>query len=285
MGKGRKWTIGIRPAVGQRIRKITKIIGLNGDGFSVLAPYHKARSGHLSKMPVDPSKAGVYAVAESDMVNYTAEDRVKLSYHTDGFAQFSGETSGRITSGRDPITGQPKGLGLFTHPLKSPVWSGPSVGVTIWGIDDFEEASERDDVLAFEPSEFYYRGCTPDDANGWMLSIYAFPIGVMPPVRFDQGRALIEVALEPLSGQLVSIVQLRVIHLPEEEVFLGLFVNRMMTSFSPQSGWILNGPGDFTRDQKGHVLMGMYPRGSTPVGSRGSLDRTPPADRKEEPSR
>lgn len=96
---------------------------------------------------------------------------MKLSYHTDGFAQFSGESAGRITSGIDPTTGEPKGLGLFTNPLTAPIRSGPSVGVTVWGMEEFEEAKERDHPLIFEADDFYHRRCTPEDANAWALSI------------------------------------------------------------------------------------------------------------------
>jgi len=275
--ENRKWTIAIRPADGLQPRKITKIIGLNGSGFSLVAPYHKARSGYLFKMPIDPNIQGEYHVPWDESVGFTADDRVKLTYHTDGFAQFSGETAGRITSGRDPTTGEPRGLGLFTHPLTAPIWSGPSVAATVWGIDEFEETIERDEPLVFEPSEWYYRGCTPDDANAWILSVYAFPIAVIPPLRLRDGYALLDVALESLSGSLVSVVQLKVIHLQEEKVFLGLFVNRVTTKFQSISGWMLNGPGDFARNRKGHVLMAIYPRDRIPVEGRDSLDRTVPA--------
>lgn len=279
MDQNRKWTIAIRPADGQSPRKITKVIGLNGAGFSILAPYHKAREGYLFKLPVDPktlSTPGRHQLPWDESVGFTADDRVKLSYHSDGFAQFSSETPGRITSGRDPKTGQPKGLGLFTHPLKTPIWSGPSVSVTIWGIDEFDELDEtkqREQSLVFEPNEFYYRGCTPDEANlCWVLSIYVFPMRVTPPVRFHHGHPVLEVASEGLNGPLASVVHMRIIHLPEEEVFLGLYVNRAPTTLL-KSGWALNGPGDFTAERKGHVLTGLYPRDEIPVEGRASLNR------------
>ncbi len=41
-------------------RKITKIIHHSGGGFAVLAPYHKARSGCLLKIPVDYDVKGAY---------------------------------------------------------------------------------------------------------------------------------------------------------------------------------------------------------------------------------
>lgn len=227
-------------------------------------------------MPVDPTKAltpGQWDVSSDEVVPFTADDRVKLSYHSDGFVQFSSETSGRITSGRDPITGKPKGLGLFTHPFENPIWTGPSVSVTIWGIDQFDEVKEADRPLVFEPNDCYYRGCTPDEANAWYLAIYTFPKNVIPPVRHHQGRVVLDVAFEGLNGALASVVQMRVIHLPEEKVFLGLYVNRMMVRFPPKSGWMLGGPGDWTKEQKGHVLKAIYPRDIIPVEGLGSLNR------------
>src|ERR1700722_15799339 len=110
-----KWTVAIRPSVGKPLYKITKIISLNGNGFSVLTPYHKAKSGFLLKNAINPqtffSKPGEHLVKWVDCVAFTAENRTKLSYHVDGFVQFSSENPGTIISGRDPHTGEPKGLG------------------------------------------------------------------------------------------------------------------------------------------------------------------------------
>jgi hypothetical protein len=274
----RKWTIAIRPMDQQRPRKITKVIGLNGEGFSVLVPYHRARSGYLLKMPIDPAQAltpGEWSVPREACVAFTAEDRVKLSYHSDGFAQFSSEVSGRIISGRDSITGEPKGLGLFARPLDNPIWSGPSVGINLWGIDAFDEVSEAERTVLFEPNDCYHRGCTPDEANAWYVAIYAFPKNVIPPVRYYQGRALLDVAFEGVNGPLTSVVQMRVLQLPEEKVFLGLYVNRLRVGFPQRSGWMLGGPGDWTKDRKGHVLKAIYPRDMIPVDGSSSLSRRP----------
>ena len=150
-------------------------------------------------------------------------------------------------------------------------WRG--TGVTIFGIDDFEAVAGRDDPLIFEPSDFYYRGIKPEEANAWLLNIYAFPIGVVPPVRFKNGSAVLEVALEGLNPPWVSVLELKVVHLPAEKVFLGLLLNRFKFSGGPKSGWAINGPGDWTMQQKGHVLMASYPAMKAAVAGRGSLDR------------
>jgi hypothetical protein len=148
MSSDRKWTIAIRPAPGEVARKITKIIGLNGTGFSVLTPYHKAKSGFLYKHRVNLLPLGTSAFSWSECVGFTAEDRAKLTYHVDGFAQFSSEVQGKIVSGRDPKTGEPKGLGIYVRSLKSPSVSGPSVGVQVWGIAEFDKADNEEGLFA-----------------------------------------------------------------------------------------------------------------------------------------
>src|SRR4051794_2401310 len=80
---------------------------------------------------------------------------VKLSYHADGFVQFSGENRQRIRSGIE--NGVPKGLGLITNPLVRPVQSGPSVGCMVCGYDDFTPWKRRADEAAilFDAHDFY----------------------------------------------------------------------------------------------------------------------------------
>lgn len=110
---------------------------------------------------------GPRTIPWDECVGFTADDRVKLSYHVDGFAQFSSENPGKIISGRNPKTGEPRGLGLFTHPLSVPIVSGPSLGVTVRGLEEFEKAEENEDLIILEPDDFYYRQSTPIAANGW----------------------------------------------------------------------------------------------------------------------
>ena len=266
---------------GAKPRKITTIIGLNGDGFSILVPHHKAQTGYLFKHPVIPDVPKPRFVAWEGGVVFTARDRVKLSYHTDGFAEFSGDIPGRITSSRDLVSGEAKGLGLFSAPLSRPSFVGPSMKVAAYGIKDFEIAREKDELIVFEPGDFYYRNCTPKNANSWTLAIYAFPKNVIPPIRFKQERPTLEVAIEPVNAPIASILELATISLPEEKLFLGLCVNCWRGQHQSESGWVLQGPGDYTQDRRGHVLMGIFPRTEIPLGEGGLLDqkaKSSPAD-------
>jgi hypothetical protein len=269
-------TIAVVPEGATTPRKLTKIVSLNGGGFSVLAPYHKARSGFLCKIPVDPSSDPPESREWKAVDGFTAESRAKLSYHVDGFAQFSSERQGELLSGRDPHTGEPKGLGLMTHPLANPIWSGPSAMVTVWGLDDFEPLTNPKGSIVFQPQDCYFRACDPSDANGWVLSIYVFPICKVPPCQYLDGECVCDVAIDHLNGPLACVMRLKVVRLQKENVFLGLAMNRAVLSFPSSSGWIINGPGDYSAAKKGHALMACYPRDSIPVVGRLPLDRNAP---------
>jgi hypothetical protein len=275
-----KWTVAIRPAAGKPLYKITKIISLNGGGFSVLTPYHKARSGFLFKQVINPQvfrKAGEHLVKWTDCAGFTAENRTKLSYHVDGFAQFSSENQGTIISGRDPNTGEPKGLGVMARPFSDPSLSGPSVGISIWGLEDFEEADQKEKLIVFEPSDFYYRLWRPDETNFWHLGIYVFPVDAVPPMRYDGDQARMDFALRfPISAGVVgSIVTLKTVRLEAEKVHLGLYVESLVGKFPSKSGWSISGPGNWTANQTGFVLNAVYPRDLIPVDQRPSLDYRP----------
>ncbi|HEV3220954.1 MAG TPA: hypothetical protein VGZ48_14390 [Candidatus Acidoferrales bacterium] len=273
-----KWTVAIRPAAGKPLYKITKIISLNGGGFSILAPYHKAHSGFLFKQPIHPGmfdKAGVHLVSWTDCIGFTAESRAKLSYHVDGFAQFSSENQGTIISGRDPKTGEPKGLAIMARPFSNPATSGPSVGISVWGLEDFEEADQEENLVVFGPGDFYYRLWGPDESNLWQLGVYMF--NGVPPVRFDGDQAKMDFALRypPIAGVVGSIVTLKTIRLEPEKVTLGLYVESLIGAFPSKSGWNMSGPGSWNSKQGGYVLNALYPRDLIPVDQRPSLDYRP----------
>jgi hypothetical protein len=79
-------TIAIRSQVEEPARKVTKIVPYKEGGFGLNAPYHSAREGYLAKMPVDYNKTGEFFVHVHDMVGFIVNDRVKLSYHPDGYS-------------------------------------------------------------------------------------------------------------------------------------------------------------------------------------------------------
>jgi hypothetical protein len=111
-------TLAIKDGESALARKITKIQPFKDGGFTVMLPYHQQREGFLLKAPVSYAP-GISKQRMSDCVKYSADDRVKLSIHWDGFVQFSSERKGSILSGKDPATGEIRGLGLMTKPLST----------------------------------------------------------------------------------------------------------------------------------------------------------------------
>ena len=270
----KSWTIAIRPTVGAEPRKITKIVSLKDGGFSVLTPYHQAKSGYLAKLPM-PAGVGPHVRQWSEGVTFTTENRVKLSYHADGFAQFSGESSEKIISGIDQVTGKSKGLGVRSNPLLAPTWSGAVAAITVFGIGDYlTTTDERSGTVIFEPDECYYRGCLPNEANGWILTIHTFPRNPPLPIRFRNNFQFLQVAAQGIAfSPLLYIAEYRLVDL-QGPVVLGLNLNRIASRGDTKSGWILSGPSDAGKTETvRYGLWANYPRATWQIASDGPLDR------------
>jgi hypothetical protein len=224
-------------------------------------------------MPIDYGQVGTLSIRLNECLGFTAEHRVKLSYHADGFAQFSGEVQGQIISGRDPVTGEPKGLGLMARPLSDPIRTGPSFGVEAWGLNDFDELRDvTQGAVVFEPEDVYFRRCTPRTANGWVFEVFVFPKRYWAAAR-KRGAAY-SISMSFLGFEASgAVIEMKVLDLPQQEVLLAGFLSRVTVSFASPSGWVLDGPGDPNGAGRGHVLMAFYPRDVFVMQQDRSLDR------------
>jgi hypothetical protein len=239
------------------LRKITKIQPYSAGGFAVLMPYHRERRGYLAKHRVDYSRREDEMLRQ-DVIEYSAEDRVKLSIHQDGFVQFSGEQAGKITSGRDPQTGEAKGLGLFTQPLSNPIRTGPTFSITVWGLEDFNESSApaTANTVVFNDDDFYLPDGEPSGVSPYQLEVFTFPQEFWGGVRRSDGKLSLSLCHPHFSVPGV-VHEFRVVPLPGQRVFLGCLpsrVNRIITE-SP-SGFVLNGPSEF---RVADALIAIYP--------------------------
>ena len=72
---------------------------------------------------------------------FKSNAKIKLSIHQSGFTQFSG--SG-VISGINQKTGEIKGLGLQSKPLSTPINTGPTFGIVLWGLEHFRAQSVFD---------------------------------------------------------------------------------------------------------------------------------------------
>lgn len=244
---------------GNTIRKITKIISYGAQGLGILMPYHKSASGIVMKLDVDYNMVGTFEVSRNDARQFSASSRVKLSYHSDGFAQFSGEQSGKIISGRDVQSGTIKGIGLQTSPLDDPIKTGPSFGTLVWGLQDFAVAHSEKNFIIFEKDDAYFRDSTPfTEPNGFLFEFFIFPPRFWAACRKFGVHYFIDMSLFNFET-FGATVRMRVVPLVDQNLLIACLMSRAPVSFSPDSGWTLNGPGQRREDGKGSVLIAMYP--------------------------
>jgi hypothetical protein len=258
---GRSTTIAIIDRLSSEPRKITKIVPYKDGGFGVLVPYHTARKGYLAKYSVDYRKKQMM-IHRSECIEYAAEDRVKLSFHKDGFVQFSGEQPGKIVSGRNQETGEPKGLGvLLEHPLFRPIMSGPTFGLSVWGLQDFEsiQGSPSQDTTIFTEEDYYYRGCTPDSWNAYLLETFIFPKHYWAGTRNRDGRFKLSLAFNAFEAS-GAVLDFTVIPVASQPILLGLMVSRFRHKFPSSSGFSLTSPSDRKQGEPiANSLMAIYP--------------------------
>jgi hypothetical protein len=261
-----------------KYRSLTKIVPYPDGGFAVLAPYHAAKEGYLFKIAIPEELRGRFDTPHpAEIHRYSAADRVKLSFHPDGFVQFSSENPSTIRSGRDE-RGEPKGLGILRPPLSEPIVSGPTFGLVAWGLSDFAEClySERN-VVRFSQADLYYgRGSTPmSEPKGIGIDGIVFPSIFWEAVRGEPPNQRLKMAFRELVSGFAT-VDVRVVSLENSNVFIGLFLSRFDIEFRSASGFELCSPGD-----KAHFRMfAIYPKPED-VLIRQTLDFASPESKNE----
>lgn len=262
-------------------RKITRISGYGTGGFAVMTPYHQARQGFVCKMPVDYSKTGSSTIKVQNMIQaFGASHRVKLSYHGDGFAQFSGEKAGTITSGREKEHGVIKGVGLLTNPLSKPIFTGPAVAICAWGLQDFQpHEGQTANSIVYDLPTIQLRDCGAVDANALLIEIFTLPRSERNSARKLGDYLAVKRSFPGHTGP-VKTFDLTVIDIPDPNVFLGILASRVRSHFTSPSGWTMGGPGSTEtrgRRVRSYVLNAVYP---LPNGLENlpSLDYIPPSD-------
>jgi hypothetical protein len=266
-------------------RALFKIQPLSDGGYSVLAPYHAAREGWLARTHVDYTKTEMQ-MSFSDMENFTADDRVKLSHHFDGFVQFSGENPQKIRSGRDPVTREPKGLAIQSAPIMRPIPTGPTFGCVAWGLSSYRElATPRRSDLHFSPSETYYRRCRPDTWNAYKVEGWVFWPPMWAGVSGDEYDLRLSVGFRNFEGS-GSNLTFRVIPLAGTDCFLGISLHKMTVSFPSESGFSLSSPSDRrTGATEANALMAIYPRDNILNSQQAvGLDYVPPVQPRSDPA-
>lgn len=249
---------------------ITKLVGLSDGGFAVTVPYHGERQGFLFKHRVDYGKLTSW-VPLAEVTRYTADDRVKLSLHLDGFVQFSGERPGRIVSGRQS-DGTPKGLGLIANQLTTPLSTGgPTFAITAWGIEGFQRPKGAKLALTFGDSDVYYRDCAQHEWNGYIIEGFVYPRSFLSQGLLQRGTlvlkrrfpnyqeipresGLILPTRQPLHELEGAVFDLTLIDVGSPYLVIGLLVSRSTFGTDSLSGFTMHSPSDMRE-----ALAAVYP--------------------------
>ena len=233
------------------IYKISAVY-LSADGsFKLDVPYCPYKEAFLTKITPNyksPTKRYLIKIAEQ---NFTSKSRPQLSIHSSGFVQFSGHG---ILSGIDDKTGTAKGLGVFSSPLSTPVQSGPTAGITFWGVEFFEKLlSKRKTDLIIKESQIINRFYKDESS----LNSYTFEFWVFSE-KFEkytkQSSFGEEVTL--LFPQIPGVFTLPIIRLRNLSSFIGILPVRINTMFAEKVdfGFNFGGPaGTDTPDRKGEL--------------------------------
>jgi hypothetical protein len=259
---------------GNKAYKIVKIAFYGNGGFCIFAPYHSAKKGLLVKLKFD-YRLRNQNISRDECLEYTADDKVKLSLHPDGFVQFSGLNK-NIISGRDKVTGKPKGLGLMSNPLNQVIKSGPTFGITLWGINEFNEyiKSEKDEqIIEFQESDYYYRNCTKD-WNGYIIEGFLFERNVLPYVIKVQDKQLLKI--KHFNFEIPGTIFIhRIIPYYSKDYIIGLIISRTKIYFESKSGFILNSPSQIVDKTTAIGLFALYPPDSKMILPQQSLNYLP----------
>lgn len=126
--------------------KICRLVFSRDGSYHVTSPYHGAKKAVLLKKTVNYEEDTAEFDYDNALDVSLSDDEaglIKLTHHRNGFVQFSGKG---ILSGKEPSTGQIRGVGVNSYPLTRPV-RGPGFGLFFTGVDRFRILENTDEAF------------------------------------------------------------------------------------------------------------------------------------------
>lgn len=251
---------------GGKLFKIFKITPHSDGGFDIHVPYHKDKIGYLYKIKI-PYIPGRSAVPLTAIIQQKTIDKdVKLSIHKSGFVQFSGKG---VISGVDNRTGKAKGLAIKISPLTSPINTGPTFGVSIWGPNNFEELTKkkwRNNYIIFNSKDFYLDPPYTKNPNTFVFECFLFKTSMAGQVTLtNSGEAVLTTNLPIYIYNRSKIFKMKVIFLKNSPVFIAILPQSIkFDSPRAESGYSLNGPAEVVQTNWSSVSEGIHLRAEYP---------------------
>jgi hypothetical protein len=238
-----------------KFRKLLAIVPYAGGGFAVILPsYQNTSAGVLEKISVEYLNEGTKGLISRDIkAQFGVDDRVKFSYHPDGFVQFSSASNRKITSGRD-ASGEPKGLGVISWPLSKPVSTGASMSISFWGLDLLQHAKPKqiDNQYVFDTAQAVQHQkapLLPGQESAYAMAMYIIPKETAGSIITVNGRKqgyLAMMQMQSNGGQFMRLRELvRYIDIPDQPNFIGISWFRIpLGGFNSRAGFLFSGPTD-----------------------------------------
>jgi hypothetical protein len=204
-------------------RYIAKIVpyGSNDGGFA-LVPAYTGKGGSVHKIRFKDTFSHLVRAQNPVLIDMKkVTNRIKLSFHADGATQISGaDDPGTVTSGRDPVTGVFKGMGVSGRPFTNPVISGSIFSMTAWGLAFYPRTEVEKDTIRFSRVELGRRGIMGPSA----VLLQGFLIHRNEPVEFTEENGGIRCSSIRWNGHrgVREKMELRVFNTRSDQVYLAL---------------------------------------------------------------
>lgn len=233
-----------------KIFKILSVVATRDGSVNVFFPYCKNKDAYVVKR-FHEYLPGLQKMNKKDSVikECVVDKELKLSLHSTGFVQLSGQG---IISGIDPITGNAKGIGIFSNPLATPIWSGPTFGFDCWGLEKSFEVltnkKNRDQYIILEKDRGDFQNRIFDETeplNTYSLDFFIFPENANNFVYEHAGETFIDHVPKNYKHSPGTTFVYPVLDIINFKGVIGLFPGLVYTGFSKKidSGYMLNSPG------------------------------------------
>lgn len=237
--------------------RIAKIVFYNDGGFAFFIPYCDRKEGVLLKLKQNYAKQEMFVNIEHKCV-YSMKDSVKLSFHPDGFVQFSSAGATKLISGRDPITKKPKGLGIFSNPLDKPITTGPTFGGSMWGLTHYKElcnAKADETSVVFTEEDYYLRNCSDKDWNAYTLECFLFEYKrIEKNIRHHSDAKKDVMILHKNFEGSPRVFCHRILPVFDRNYVVGILISRTKVGFASKTGFVISGPAQAINQHEGYAL-------------------------------
>lgn len=263
---------------GDNIYKIISVSSSKNDGsINVFFPYCKEKQSYIFRHR-HKYTGGKQKIKRSKITReFIVDKNTKLSIHRSGFVQLSGRG---ILSGIDKKTGEPRGIGVFSRPLGSPVNSGPTFIFHCWGLEKgFELLSRRDKsiqyiVLDKDRNDFTERIWRKNKKiNTYLLEFFIFPKEANQGIYEYRGEPFIDHTIHNYLFNPGATFTHPVLDLKYFDGVICVFpvLSRPGYTGESETGYGLGGPGGSHRlNDKSGIIYTFHlicPRGSSGINS------------------